>query len=78
MQTIQIRLPKEQLEKIDKEVKSGLYKSRSEAVRDYLKRMEFLEMFDNFQQIIDKESIDRENLTDTLSSIRKKVYKKYL
>jgi Arc/MetJ-type ribon-helix-helix transcriptional regulator len=78
MQTVQIRLPEEQLKKIDKEVKSGLYKSRSDAIRDYLSRIEFLKMFDDFQEIIDQENIDKKQLTVALSSARKKLYRKYL
>ncbi len=78
MQTVQIRLPEEQLKKIDKEIKGGLYKSRSEAIRDYLARIEFLKMFDDFQEIVSQENINREELTDSISSARKKLYKKYL
>ncbi len=78
MQTLQIRLPEEQLKKIDKEVKSGLYKSRSEAIRDYLARMDFLKMFDDFQEIIDQDNVDKKKLSETISSARKKLHKKYL
>ncbi len=78
MQTVQIRLPEEQLKKIDKEVKSGLYKSRSDAIRDYLMRIEFLKMFDSFQETIEGENIDKEKLIAELSLARKKLYKKYL
>ncbi len=78
MQTVQIRLPEEQLKKIDKEVKSGLYKSRSDAIRDYLSRIEFLKMFDDFQEIVDQENINKKELTTALSLARRKLYRKYL
>ena len=39
MQTLQIRLTKNMLEKIDELVKIGEYPNRSEAVRDSVRRM---------------------------------------
>ncbi len=45
METLQIRLPKELLEKIDQLVKTGIYRSRSEvlrqAVQDYIIRSNY-------------------------------------
>ncbi len=78
METIQIRLPEGQLKKIDKEIKKGAYKSRSDAIRDYLARMEFLSMFNEFQEIADESKIDKKKLMQAISSARGKFYKKYL
>jgi len=45
MESLQIRLPKELLEKVDQLVKTGIYRSRSEvlrqAVQDYIIRSNF-------------------------------------
>lgn len=39
MQTLQIRLPKKLLEEIEKLVKSNLYQSRSDVIRDAVRRL---------------------------------------
>jgi len=45
MNTIQIRLTKEQIKKIDKIIRKGYYPSRSEAVRDATRKL--IEKFEN-------------------------------
>jgi len=39
METVQIRLTKEQIKKIDKLVSAGEYPNRSEAIRDAVRRL---------------------------------------
>jgi Arc/MetJ-type ribon-helix-helix transcriptional regulator len=46
MQTVQIRLPKERVRQIDKEVKMGRYHSRSEAIRSAIEKNEIFSMFE--------------------------------
>jgi len=43
METVQVRLGKDQLKAIDRQVKAGKYQSRSEAIRDYIRKAEFFE-----------------------------------
>lgn len=51
MQTVQVRLTEEQLKLIDEKVKRGEYPSRSEAIRDYIRKAEFLELFSRFVEV---------------------------
>lgn len=54
MQTVQVRLTNEQLKLIDEKVERGEYPSRSEAIRDYVRKAEFLELFSRFFAIAQK------------------------
>lgn len=78
METLQIRLPKEQVQRLDRAIKEGVYRSRSEAVRDSLERMAFLSLLSRFQELIEKESIPKEELLKELQKARQGLYKKYL
>ncbi|MFQ5795101.1 MAG: ribbon-helix-helix domain-containing protein [Candidatus Bipolaricaulia bacterium] len=72
METVQIRLTQEQLKKIDAQVKAGKYPSRSEAIRDYVRKAEFFEALERFAEITEQEGIDKEEAFKALKRIRKK------
>lgn len=78
METLQIRLPEEQIQNIDLQIKKGVFKSRSDAVRNALERLRFLALMDSFRDVIEKEEVSKENLLKELKKIRKELYKKYL
>jgi Arc/MetJ-type ribon-helix-helix transcriptional regulator len=78
METLQIRLPKTALQKIDREVRNGVYRSRSEAVRDALERIELLSVFGAFRSLIEEEGIDKKALLQGAAKIRGQLYKSYL
>ncbi len=63
LETLQIRLPKNLLEGVDKLIKSGFYRSRSEIIRqslqDYLNRCSFFGMAPYITGPYTKEQIDR-------------------
>ncbi len=68
LETLQIRLPKNLLEGVDKLIKSGFYRSRSEIIRqslqDYLNRCSFFGMAPYITGPYTKEQIDRiQNIT---------------
>lgn len=77
METVQIRLKTEQLKRIDNQVKRGVYRSRSDAIRDYLERMELLSLFRDFQELIESENLSKELLLRQVSKARERLYKKY-
>lgn len=78
METLQIRLPRKQLSQIDREVREGIYRSRSEAVRDALERLNFLALMDSLGDIIKKEGLKKEEALKELKKIRAELYKKYI
>lgn len=76
MQTVQIRLSPDQLKEIDQKVKSGLYQSRSEAIRDYIRKAEFFEGLAQFRKLAAEACLDESEIWEDNESIRKDLYKK--
>lgn len=62
MKTVQIRLTREQLKLIDQKVKEGKYPSRSEAIRDYVRKAELFELFGRFLDVTERKPIKMEDL----------------
>jgi len=69
METLQIRLTKEQLKQIDERVKRGEYPSRSEAIRDFVRKAEFLELFERFFAIASKNPLTPTELARTRAKV---------
>jgi Arc/MetJ-type ribon-helix-helix transcriptional regulator len=59
METLQIRLTKNMLDKIDVLIKQGTYPNRSEAVRDSVRKM------------LDRKSVTSETLTVSVKDLQK-------
>ncbi|HDI00572.1 MAG: hypothetical protein DRP94_06000 [Candidatus Latescibacterota bacterium] len=74
METLQIRLSREQLSFIDQKVREGRYPSRSEAIRDYLRKAQLWEALERILELGHSEE-DEEDLLARLERIREKVYK---
>ncbi len=72
MQPVQIRLTKEQLKLIDEKVKRGEYPSRSEAIRDYVRKAELLELISRFYAILGEKPFKQADL----DRIREKLWRK--
>lgn len=70
MKTVQVRLTDEQLRMIDEKVAQGIYPSRSEAIRDYVRKIEFLEQFNQFFAVTRQQPFSEEELDE----IRQKVW----
>ncbi|MDA2922686.1 hypothetical protein MYX07_05490 [Patescibacteria group bacterium AH-259-L07] len=78
METLQIRLPEKQLQDIDLQVKKGVFKSRSDAVRSALERLRFLAFMDAFRDVIEKENVNKKDLLKELQNARRELYRQYL
>jgi len=76
MKTVQIRLTPEQLEEIDRKVKQGIYRSRSEAIRDYIRKAEFFEALIQFRKLLFRAGLKEEEIWDDPEKIRKALYEK--
>lgn len=74
METLQIRLSREQLSFIDQKVKEGRYPSRSEAIRDYLRKAQLWEALERILELGHSEESEEE-LSARLEQIREKVYR---
>jgi Arc/MetJ-type ribon-helix-helix transcriptional regulator len=74
MQTVQVRLTKEQLRLIDEKVKRGEYPSRSEAIRDYVRKAELLELVGRFYDILGKKPFSPEELERAREQVWREKY----
>ncbi len=73
METVQIRLPKKELEEVDNKVKTGYYHSRSEAIRDMIRRVELFEVMSQFMNLAKEEGLTRKDIQiEKPRKIRKK------
>lgn len=69
MKTVQVRVTEEQLNMIDEKVKKGLYPSRSEAIRDYIRKAELFELFNRFFEITEGKPITDKELERTRAKV---------
>lgn len=69
MQTVQVRLTEEQLKLIDEKVRRGEYPSRSEAIRDYVRKAEFLELFSQFIEVTSQKPFTMKELKQTRTKV---------
>ncbi|MCS6903224.1 MAG: ribbon-helix-helix domain-containing protein [Candidatus Bipolaricaulota bacterium] len=74
MQTVQVRLTKEQLKLIDERVKRGEYPNRSEAIRDYVRKAEFLELFSRFWEITSQKPFTMSELEQARARVWQKKF----
>lgn len=75
METVQVRLSKDQLEAIDRQVKAGKYQSRSEAIRDYIRKAEFFEALVQFRALVAQAGLKEEELWQDPETFRKALYR---
>ncbi len=75
MQAVQVRLSDAKLKWIDKQVAKGHYPSRSEGLRDYLRKAQLWEMLEKVLELGDidapEAALDRQ-----LARVRERVYRK--
>lgn len=76
MQTVQIRLAPEQVKLIDQKIKAGAYQSRSEAIRDYIRKAEFFEALTEFRSLAAQSGVTEEELWQDDESTRKALFAK--
>jgi Arc/MetJ-type ribon-helix-helix transcriptional regulator len=76
MQAVQVRLSDEQLDLIDRKVRTGKYPNRSEAIRDYLRKAQLWEVLERILELGDRGEQSEEKVKADLGRIREKVYPK--
>ena len=68
MEKVQIRLPSEDIERIEREVETGKYPNRSEAIRDKVRKSYFLEAIVEMREATD--GTDRDAALERLEGTR--------
>ena len=76
MKTVQIRITPEQLEMIDRQVREGRFQSRSEAIRDYIRKAEFFEALLRFRRLTQEAGLSEEEIFQDDETLRKALYEK--
>jgi len=74
MESVQIRFPSEELKRIDSYVKRGEYHSRSEFIRDAVRKAEMIQALKDILKIMEKEGITEEDLHKGGKAIREKIF----
>jgi len=77
MKTVQIRFAEEELRFIDQQVKEKKYPSRSEAVRDFVRKSRFFQALTDFRELVKKAGISEEELVDLDKSRRKDLFESF-
>jgi len=72
MDVIQIRLPEKEVAEIDRRVKKGEYPSRSEAIREMVRRAELFEAMTSFMGLVKEEGISSKEIDKI---VREEAYK---
>jgi Arc/MetJ-type ribon-helix-helix transcriptional regulator len=75
MVSVQIRFPPDELKRIDRYVASGEYSSRSDFVRDAVRRMEMIKALQRMNEIMQKSGITFDDLLGGSDDIRISLFK---
>lgn len=75
MKSVQVRFPPEELERIDALVEKGEYHSRSEFIRDAVRKAEMIRSLEEMSRICEREDITAEELIESGKEVREELYK---
>ncbi len=75
MISIQVRFPPEDIKRIDNMVENGEYNSRSEYVRDAVRKSEMIRSLSEIRSLINDKGISEEDLVKSGKAIRKNLVK---
>ncbi|MFW6197139.1 MAG: ribbon-helix-helix domain-containing protein [Thermoplasmatota archaeon] len=75
MKSVQVRFPPEELKRIDKLVKKGEYPSRSEFIRDAVRKAEMIRTLKDLRELMKDENVSPEDLIESGKETRDKIYK---
>ena len=74
MKSVQIRFPSEELKRIDQYVTREEYPSRSEYIRDAVRKAEMISILRDLRELMKEEDLDEEELIENGKEIREKLY----
>jgi Arc/MetJ-type ribon-helix-helix transcriptional regulator len=75
MVSVQIRFPGEELRRIDGYVESGEYHSRSEFIRDAVRKTETIRAINMLRRIINEKGISEEELLKGGAEVREQLFR---
>lgn len=74
MKSVQVRFSPEQLKRIDESVEKGEYPSRSEFIRDAVRKAEMIRTLKDLRELMEDEEITPEDLIESGKETRKEIY----
>ena len=74
METVQIRLTESQVKGLDNLVREGVYSSRGEAVRDAVRRLEFMASLQELQKLAKAKGVTKDELLEELNKVGDELY----
>lgn len=74
MKSVQVRFSPEQLKRIDELVEKGEYPSRSEFIRDAVRKAEMIRTLKDLRELMEDEEITPEDLIESGKETRKEIY----
>ncbi len=74
MKSVQVRFPPEELERIDSLVEKGNYHSRSDFIRDAVRKAEMIESLEKMSRLCEEEDITAKELIESGKKIRGELY----
>ena len=74
MKSVQVRFPPEELKRIDELVEKGEYPSRSEFIRDAVRKAEMIRTLKDLRELMEDEEITLEDLIENGKETRKEIY----
>lgn len=75
MKSVQVRFPPEELDRIDTLVKEGEFHSRSDFIRDAVRKAEMIYSLEKMSKICEEEGINARELIESGKEIRGEIYK---
>ena len=78
MVSVQIRFPADELRRIDSYVEKGEYSSRSDFIRDAVRKMEMIRAMESMRRILNENDITFEDLLEGGNEIRSALLKEML
>ncbi len=74
MKSVQVRFSPEQLKRIDESVEKGEYPSRSEFIRDAVRKAEMIRTLKDLRELVEDEELTPEDLIESGKETRKEIY----
>jgi Arc/MetJ-type ribon-helix-helix transcriptional regulator len=76
MESIQVRFPEEEIKRIDGYVERGLFHSRSDFIRDAVRKAELIRSLEEIRAILEKENLSEKDLFEGGKEVREMLFEK--
>ncbi len=76
MESVQVRFPEEELRRIDDYVRRGIFHSRSDFIRDAVRKAELIRALEDIREIMAQENISEKDLFEGGKEVREKLFEK--